>query len=278
MNSDTVIAVAVLLALLSIVLAAPVLLVVALRAQKMLAGKEYPNLRLINKAARIWANAAQRTHETQARRTEQKNEDQSKPRHLNGSGSPQSAVNQNTRSVRIRVAAKTELDAWRVVKIVGKSINCDCAGFRDGICSHIDAVIVSGETAMVHPDDRDIARECSQQLRSLVEVPKAWKASWRRETKWRGLQVQPAPKRTHVRISDRPLVAFTGCKNRKAMIEEAKANGWDVTDEPSAHLDVLVAANPSANTNKIKAARISNVPIIHENDWSEVMVTGVIPN
>lgn len=62
------------------------------------------------------------------------------------------------------------------------------------------------------------------------------------------------------------------------MIEEAKANGWDVTDEPSAHLDVLVAANPSANTNKIKAARISNVPIIHENNWSEVMVTGVIPN
>lgn len=278
MNSDTIMAVAVLLALLSILLAAPVLLVVGLRAQKMLAGNEYPTPGLINKAARIWANAGQRYRGPQARRTERKDEDQSKPGHLNGSGSTQRAVNQSTRSVRIRVAAKTELDAWRVVKIVGRSINCDCAGFRDGICSHIDAVIVSGETAMVHPDDRELARQCSQQLRSLVEVPKDWKASWMRETKWRGLQVQPAQKRNYVRISDRPLVAFTGCKNRKAMIEEAKANGWDVTDEPSAHLDVLVAANPSANTNKIKAARTNNVPIIHEHDWSEVMVTGVIPD
>lgn len=182
-------------------------------------------------------------------------------------------------TICIRVKAKTEFGGWRTIKIVDDvDVSCDCDGFKSGICSHIDAVLVAGEQAMVHPDDLDIAQREAELLAGLITVPKTWRGTWRRELAWRGISRSGLSRRRYIRQSDRPLVAFTGCKNRAAMLVQAKANGWDVTDEPSSYLDVLVAANPTGSSAKLRKARDASIPVVSPDEWEALMTDGVLPD
>jgi NAD-dependent DNA ligase len=81
------------------------------------------------------------------------------------------------------------------------------------------------------------------------------------------------------RRSGRPLVCFTGTlrgKTRKQWLDEAVANGWDTTDEPSRFTDVLVAADPEGKSAKLKAARTFSTAIVSAEEWQEVMFDGVL--
>nr|DAI68353.1 MAG TPA: DNA ligase-like protein [Caudoviricetes sp.] len=181
-------------------------------------------------------------------------------------------------TIRIRVKAKTEAGGWRTVRIADLvDVSCDCGGFKSGICSHIDAVLIAREQAMVHPDDIEVAQHQAELLEGLIDVPKTWRGTWRRELAWRGISRTGLARRRYVRQSDKPLVAFTGCRNRAAMLAQAQANGWDVTDDPSKYLDVLVAANPTGGSRKLKVARDAAIPIVSPEEWEILMTDGVLP-
>lgn len=179
----------------------------------------------------------------------------------------------------IRVKAKTSPD-WRVISVAddGHQVTCDCAGFRAGFCSHIDAVLVANERGMVHPDDHEAADHAHAKAGGLIEVPANWQGAWRRELWWRGIKRRPSI--SNPRDSGRPLVCFTGAlpgKSRREWIAEAKAAGWDTTDEPSRFTDVLVTADPQKLSAKLKLARVYNTPVVSPEDWSIVMLDGALP-
>lgn len=177
--------------------------------------------------------------------------------------------------IQIRVAAKTSF-AWRTLTISpgrGK-IACDCDGFDGRICSHIDAVLLCGETHMVHADDRDLVPEARLMATGRITVPDTWRAAWKRERVWRGLE--PAERPPVQRKSEKPLVCFTGTlpKSRAHMIAEAKAHGWDVVNSPSRFTDVLVTASPNSTSAKTMAAKQFGTRIVSPSQWENVMLTG----
>lgn len=126
--------------------------------------------------------------------------------------------------------------------------------------------------------DRALADHAANLVNGKLKAPKEWKASWRKNMRWRGIS------RVRVGLNPRdaskPLVCFTGTlagKARKEWIAQAKGNGWEATDEASRFTDVLVAANPSGNSSKLKAARKFNTPIVSADEWEALMMDGVLP-
>lgn len=180
-----------------------------------------------------------------------------------------------------RVKAKTGLEAWRIVTVSGEGdvIHCDCAGFDGLICSHIDAVLVAGERAMVASDDLEAADKAAMLTAGKIVLPETWRGSWRRKLDWRGISHVERRKRSYVRDSSKPLVCFTGnCgRPRTDLTSEAKANGWEVVNRPSAHLDVLVAADPTGKSAKLQVARTHAIPIVDIEIWASLMLDGEIP-
>lgn len=184
--------------------------------------------------------------------------------------------------ISFRVKAKTSLGAIRTVSVArdGSEIICDCGGFDGVICSHIDAVLVAGERSMVFADDLEAASTAASIAKGLIVVPENWRGSWRRNMEWRGLTKGERQKRVYARESGKPLVCFTGnCgQPRSAMIAEARANGWEVLNGPSPNMDVLVAADPTANSAKLDVARKSGIPIVDPTIWSTLMTDGALPS
>lgn len=180
--------------------------------------------------------------------------------------------------MQIRVVSQSIPDYYHLVTVSddGAKVSCSCPALG-GFCSHIDAVLVANERAMVHPDDLAIADEARALTLGKIAVPSSWKGSWRGEFGWRGLKRQAA--NYNPRRSGRPLVCFTGTlrgKTRKQWLDEAVANGWDTTDEPSRFTDVLVAADPEGKSAKLKAARTFSTAIVNAEEWQEVMLDGVL--
>jgi len=173
--------------------------------------------------------------------------------------------------VSIRVRGKTDPSSCRKVTVdrLSGAVKCDCGGFNGEICSHIDAVLIAGERAMVWPGDEALADEAARLMDGRLSIPDYWKATWRRNYHWRGISPEARRKRTYVRQSDKPLVCFTGnCgRPRSELMAEAKEKGWDVVNNASAHLDVLVAADPTANSAKLKKARACAIAIVSPEDW-----------
>lgn len=179
----------------------------------------------------------------------------------------------------IRVQSKTE-DRWRNLTVSedGQRVACNCGGFAAGFCSHIDAVLVANERAMVKPEDRPLADQAYHAAKGKIAVPPTWKGVWRRALWWRGLKRSALG--FNPRNSGKPLVCFTGAlpgKSRKDWLAEARANGWDTTDEPSRFTDALVAADPLGNSAKMKMARQHNTPIVSPEEWVGVMLDGELP-
>jgi hypothetical protein len=184
-------------------------------------------------------------------------------------------------AITIRVRAKTDPEQFRVIAVSddGSSIVCDCDGFSDGICSHIDAVLVAHERAMVHPDDLQFIDSAAAIVGTRIVIPRDWKGSWRKNLRWRGLSGRGNVTR-RVRDHSKPLVCFTGTldRPRAELIAEAEHGGWETVNSPSPFTDVLVAADPLGNSSKLKAARKHGTPIVTREEWSILMTDGVLPS
>ena len=171
--------------------------------------------------------------------------------------------------LEIRCLAKTEPGVYRHMLVNDKGVVlCDCGGSM--FCSHIDAVIVAGEIAMVHPLDMDAARKAHELFADLHHAPPSWSASWRKNLRWRGFEVQD---RSGWRQLDRtrPVVCFTGKatdgRERKYYKAEAEAAGWTVADKANIHTQLLVTDDVNSTSRKAKLARRDNVPMASYDDW-----------
>lgn len=182
--------------------------------------------------------------------------------------------------VVIRVSAKTAADEYRMVTVAddGSAYRCDCAGFGGLICSHIDAVLVAQERAMVHPEDWVAADRAVTLVGETIVVPDGWKGAWRKNLRWRGLSSRGSVRRK--RDSGKPVVCFTGTldRPRSALLAEAVEMGWETIDSASPNIDVLVAADPLGSSGKLKAARKNGTPIVTREEWSILMTDGVLPS
>lgn len=179
----------------------------------------------------------------------------------------------------IRVSAKTRVAEYRTITVAedGSFVECDCNGFGGLICSHIDAVLVAQERAMVHSDDLVLADRACALVGARIVVPDDWRGAWRKNLRWRGLSSRGAKRR--VRDDSKPRVCFTGAMDRPRaeLTSEAELNGWEVMGSPSPYTDVLVAADPLGTSGKLKKARQHGTPIVSPEEWSLLMTDGVLP-
>ena len=171
--------------------------------------------------------------------------------------------------LEIRCLAKTEPGVYRRMLVDDQGrVFCECQ--NGGFCSHIDAVIVAGEIAMVHPSDIDAARRAHELFSDLHVAPMGWSASWRQNRRWRGFEVQD---RSGWRQLDqsRPVVCFTGKatdgRERKHYKTEAEGAGWTVADKANVHTQLLVTDDVNSTSRKAKLARRDNVPMVSYEDW-----------
>lgn len=185
-------------------------------------------------------------------------------------------------TITIRVQAKNDAEEYRIITVGsdGSSVICDCDGFDGRICSHIDAVLLAQERAMVHSDDWGAADHAVVLAGSRIVVPGDWKGSWRKNLRWRGLSSRGSvSRRAKIRDHNKPLVCFTGTldRPRAELIAEAERCGWETIDSPSPFTDVLVAANPLGSSRKLKAARRHGTPIVTSEEWASLLTDGVLP-
>jgi hypothetical protein len=148
------------------------------------------------------------------------------------------------------------------------------------ICSHIDAVLFSGERAMVHPEDIGMADIATPLAQKYLALPSQWRGSWRKNLRWRGLSGS-RPFRTHRSLDKaKPLVCFTGTLPvpRTAAADAAKAAGWEVMGSASKVTTVLVTENPMGTSRKLVAARAAGTPIVSYEEWQELMLDGELPS
>jgi hypothetical protein len=180
--------------------------------------------------------------------------------------------------ISIRVRAKTQLDSHRVVTVDldGRVAHCDCSGFDGVICAHIDAVLIAGERAMVHPDDAANASTAFDALSGAIQLPAEWKGSWRRDMRWRGLTSTERARSSKIDRGGRPVVCFTGKLplSREELCTDAEARGWATIDSASPSTDVLVAADPLGGSGKLAKARRLGTPILSYEEWQGLSVDG----
>lgn len=94
--------------------------------------------------------------------------------------------------LKVRVDSRMELGVYRVLQVDMElgAITCSCGGITtltetEQMCSHIDAVVVVGETAMVHAEDWDLARVLHEQFGHHITLPKTWRRTWIDDLNWR---------------------------------------------------------------------------------------------
>ena len=153
------------------------------------------------------------------------------------------------------------------------------------MCSHIDAVLIAGERAMVPMEDYAAADKAAAIIANSIPIilPDSWKGSWRRNLRWRGLSKQGRARRKATAAaspSGKPVVCFTGtlASPRSTLIEQATSAGWEAIDRPGKTMDVLVAADPTASSRKLQIARQLGIPIVSHEEWEMLMMDGVLPD
>ncbi|MDH6235137.1 hypothetical protein M2281_005759 [Mesorhizobium soli] len=180
--------------------------------------------------------------------------------------------------IKFRCVSQRFADVYYEISAGSKSCSCQCDGYFEGWCSHIDATIVCGERAMVHPDDLDLAARASARLRGKLKAPDDWKASWRRNMRWRGLATRKFVPST-VGLSGRPVVCFTGAMDRprKEFLAEAEKSGWEPVNRVHSKITVMVSSDPHSATAKMDFARWRGIPILSPEEWEEARDFGVLP-
>lgn len=181
---------------------------------------------------------------------------------------------------RVRVGSKRAPGTFHIVTVLadGSGAVCDCDGFDGLICSHIDAVLIAGERAMVPLEDHALANLASAAVEGRIAPPSTWQGSWRRDLAWRCLSSR-APRR-RLGQSGKPVVCFTGSmpRPRKELVVEADGAGWETVDSPSPVISVLVAADANGKSVKLAYARKNGIPIVALDDWPAVLADGVLPS
>lgn len=161
--------------------------------------------------------------------------------------------------------------------------SCECGGSPTEPCDHLDATLLSGELAMVHPDDIEIAEKAVLSTRCSLFGAPVWKRDWLRDHRWRGL---PLPEKSgglaNLRwqhggdYEARPKVCFTGHgeKPRDAYLRDARERGWRAVDSFQPDIKVMVAADPAGDSSKLKQARKAGVPVVSYAEWERLSVEG----
>lgn len=180
----------------------------------------------------------------------------------------------------IRVCAKTEPDTFRRITFNDTTgeLACDCGPAPWVYCAHVDAALVARERYMVHPDDWKDADLLSDSLH--IAPPPDWKGSWRRNRAWRGMPITerapPTKREDHKLLGipedvylQWPGVCFTGQfdLSRNELADQARAHGWRPAGSVGYGTRVLVAADPTGTSNKIKAAEKHGIPIVMIDEW-----------
>lgn len=178
----------------------------------------------------------------------------------------------------IMVKSKTDHRKHRVISIdkINHSVTCNCDGFNGVICSHIDAVICHKETAMILDGQEKVMALVHDFIsKNKIEFNDPdWKASWKRQRRWRGLTVKKIEDRVICNIDySKPIVCFTGKlhAHRKELIEEAKSLGWETLNSPSPNTTILVAEDVEAKTAKIMKAKECGTIIISGEQWIDML-------
>lgn len=91
--------------------------------------------------------------------------------------------------IYLRVRFKNTACEYRIVLLDSESSNvrCNCNDFDGVVFGHIDAVFISREDAMVAEDDSEYLPTARIAMQDKIAVPDTWRASWRRDFRWRGL-------------------------------------------------------------------------------------------
>ncbi|MCP9308684.1 SWIM zinc finger family protein [Zymomonas mobilis] len=148
------------------------------------------------------------------------------------------------------------------------TVSCNCLGFLDsGFCSHIDATLLAGERFMVPPEDWEIADYVMDKMEDRISTPSTWKASWKKNLVWRGLEFPERPFATRFErayLEDIiPLTVEFECKSRsqEGHYHTIKADAEDETATCScdcfkergfcAHLDATFVEGETAMIHRI---------------------------
>ena len=141
---------------------------------------------------------------------------------------------------------------------------CSCQGVS--WCSHIEATLVDGERAMVHPDDRHIADRAQPLAKGRLDKPKWWKATWKTNRRWRGLPMKE-PKALDLLRRGVPVVSMQGRGHKRTRAEElAQRNGWVIVYAPTK--GVLIHVSDAANDDpRCKRARELGIATVSHDHW-----------
>lgn len=187
--------------------------------------------------------------------------------------------------IAFRVKSKTDLHVYHTVRVhaYGRDFSCSCPTREGEMCAHVDASLVAGETFMVHPEDRVMARRGADLLQGRLALPETWKRAWQRQKDWRGPPTKRrAATRAPARVRDphKPVVCFTGQgeRSRNELIERAQQHGWEFIGQPSGMTSVLVVCGEGASARKIGVAVELDVPVVTMAEWEDVMLTGALPD
>lgn len=187
--------------------------------------------------------------------------------------------------IRFKCKAKTS-EEFRVISVDDRgTVSCDCESFIGVFCSHVDATLIAGERFMVPEQDRSLADKAMSLAVGRVAIPSDWRGAWRKNNVWRGLAPPRGPRQS-TDLKDefggdyysRPKVCFTGNGpvGRKELLQAARETGWQAVDDFQSGIKVLVAEDPTKNTNKLKQARKLGVPILSYDEWTRLNSDGVI--
>ena len=143
-------------------------------------------------------------------------------------------------------------------------ITCSCQGTN--WCSHIEATLIYGERAMVHPADIQNANRAQALAKGRLDRPRWWKANWKSNRRWRGLPVRE-PKALNLLRRGVPVVSMEvrGLKRTRAE-ELARNNGWETVYAPTK--GVLIHVSDAANDDpRCQRARELDIPTVTHDHW-----------
>lgn len=146
---------------------------------------------------------------------------------------------------------------------------CTCKG--ESWCSHIEATLVAGERAMVHPEDRTIADKAQVMAKGRIGPPENWKSNWRSNKKWRGIKIRPS-KAMQFLNSGMPVVCFDESSKTKECLRIASDNGWSVVSRPTKGVIIHVSNDIETDTSKQAAGR--GITIVTTEQWESVASIG----
>lgn len=154
---------------------------------------------------------------------------------------------------------------------VSGHVTCTCRG--ESWCSHIEATLVSGERAMVPPEDRLEADQAQVLAKGRIAPPEGWKSNWREHRRWRGLPVRESRAMGILR-QGRPVVSIHGRGTKRATAARiARENGWEVVAYPTKGVIVHVSDRDGEDQRRRHAEDLGIIVLGHQQ-WPAIAPMG----